>query len=229
MIAHCLFEQSGTFRNCFRKLGIEAYDYDILNDFGQTDHVIDLFSEIQKGYDGEPSIFDNISSDDLIMAFYPCTRFECQCQMLYSGNAFQQKKWDLKKKMEYDIKLHNELHELYIHLCQLVWIAEDRGLKLIIENPWTQPHYLQKYWAFEPTMVDKDRTQRGDYYKKVTAFWFVNCKPQNNLVNEELEPVETKRIEFQKHEDGVNRKTLRSMIHPQYARRFIKEFILEQE
>ena len=28
--------------------------------------VIDLFSEIQKGYDGEPSIFDNISSDDLI-------------------------------------------------------------------------------------------------------------------------------------------------------------------
>ena len=99
MIAHCLFEQSGTFKKQFQNLGIEAYDYDILNDFGQTDYVIDLFSEIQKGYDGEPSIFDNISTDDLIMAFYPCTRFECQCQLLYSGNAFQQKKWDLKMQL----------------------------------------------------------------------------------------------------------------------------------
>ena len=46
MIVHCLFEQSGTFKNEFRKLGYEAYDYDIQNAFGQTDYVIDLFSEI---------------------------------------------------------------------------------------------------------------------------------------------------------------------------------------
>lgn len=26
---HCFFEQSGTFKNEFRKLGIEAEDYDI--------------------------------------------------------------------------------------------------------------------------------------------------------------------------------------------------------
>ena len=49
MIAHCLFEQSGTFKNEFRKLGYEAYDYDIQNAFGQTDCVIDLFSEIGGG------------------------------------------------------------------------------------------------------------------------------------------------------------------------------------
>ena len=49
MKAHCLFEQSGTFKNEFKKLGIEAYDYDILNDYGQTDHVIDLFAEIGGG------------------------------------------------------------------------------------------------------------------------------------------------------------------------------------
>lgn len=35
MKAHCLFEQSGTFKNEFKKLGIEAFDYDILNDYGQ--------------------------------------------------------------------------------------------------------------------------------------------------------------------------------------------------
>ena len=52
MIAHCLFEQSGTFKNEFKKLGIEAFDYDILNDFGQTDFQIDLFAEIESAYGG---------------------------------------------------------------------------------------------------------------------------------------------------------------------------------
>ena len=49
MIAHCLFEQSGTFKNEFRKLGIDAIDYDIQNEFGQTDRVVDLFQEIRGG------------------------------------------------------------------------------------------------------------------------------------------------------------------------------------
>lgn len=46
---HCLFEQSGTFKNEFKKLGYPAYDYDILNNYGETDHVIDLFAEIRGG------------------------------------------------------------------------------------------------------------------------------------------------------------------------------------
>lgn len=49
MEVHCLFEQSGTFKNEFRKLGINAYDYDIQNEFNQTDYVIDLFKEIRGG------------------------------------------------------------------------------------------------------------------------------------------------------------------------------------
>ena len=65
---HCFFEQSGTFKNEFIKLGIPAEDYDIQNNFGETDHVMDLFAEIRGGYAGEPSIFDTISKDDLIMA-----------------------------------------------------------------------------------------------------------------------------------------------------------------
>ena len=52
MRAHCLFEQSGTFKSEFKKLGVEAYDYDIQDEFGQTDYVIDLFSEIDKAYGG---------------------------------------------------------------------------------------------------------------------------------------------------------------------------------
>ncbi len=50
--AFCLFEQSGTFKNEFLKLGIPAEDYDIQNNFGQTDHVVDLFAEIEKAFVG---------------------------------------------------------------------------------------------------------------------------------------------------------------------------------
>lgn len=49
---HCFFEQSGTFKNEFIKLGIPAEDYDIQNNFGETDHVIDLFNEIEVAYRG---------------------------------------------------------------------------------------------------------------------------------------------------------------------------------
>ena len=58
MIYHCFFEQSGTFKNEFKKLGYEAFDYDILNDYGETDYIVDLYKEIEKAYNNEPSIFD---------------------------------------------------------------------------------------------------------------------------------------------------------------------------
>ena len=43
--AHLFFEQSGTFKKAFKNLGIDAEDYDILNEFGETDHIIDLFND----------------------------------------------------------------------------------------------------------------------------------------------------------------------------------------
>lgn len=48
----CMFEQSGTFKNEFRKLGYDAVDLDIQNNFGETDRVVDLFSEIENAYGG---------------------------------------------------------------------------------------------------------------------------------------------------------------------------------
>ena len=71
---HLMFEQSGVFKNEFKKLGYEAYDYDIQNNHGETDYQIDLFKEIEDAYDGKPSLFDSIrggQDGDLIMAFFP--------------------------------------------------------------------------------------------------------------------------------------------------------------
>lgn len=187
MKVHCLFEQSGTFKNEFKKLGIDAEDYDILNDFGQTDHTVDLFKEIRGGYENKPSIFDDIGQDDLIMAFFPCTRFQSKVPLLMRGQATQQKNWSDRKKLLYSMQISEELNEMYQLLSMMVVCAIDRGLKMIIENPYTQPHYLTERWCIKPSLIDKDRTLRGDHFKKPTQFWFINCKPQNNLIWEAME------------------------------------------
>ena len=227
MKVRCLFEQSGTFKNEFIKLGHEAYDYDIQDEFGQTDYVCDLFENIRGGYEGKPSIFDNISQDDLIMAFFPCTRFEAKVPLWFRGECYQQKNWSLLQKLECSMQYQKELTELYLLLCQLVIVCIKNGLKLIIENPYTAPHYLTTYWCVKPTIIDKDRTQRGDYYKKPTQYWFINCEPKSNLVFEPLDYVEKRTIAHEHKRGNIDRKTNRSMIHPQYANRFIREFILD--
>ena len=229
MIAHCLFEQSGTFKNEFKKLGYEAYDYDIQNEFGETDYVIDLFAEIEGGYQGKPSIFDNISQDDLILAFFPCTRFESRVPLWFRGEAQQQKNWTIFQKLDYSMNLHDELHEFYLLISKLVYVAKKKGLRMVIENPYMQPHYLTTYWCLRPTLIDKDRTQNGDYYQKPTQYWFINCEPYYNLVFEPLDHVERQVIAKVKKKDGLSVKTQRSMIHPQYANRFIRQYLIEQE
>ena len=92
MKVYCLFEQSGTFKNEFKKLGHEAFDYDIQDEFGETDYVCDLFVNIEEAYENRKSIFDDITQNDLIIAFFPCVRFEDQIQLHFRGTATQMKK-----------------------------------------------------------------------------------------------------------------------------------------
>lgn len=227
--AHCLFEQSGTFKNEFRKLGIDAEDYDIQNEFGETDHVIDLFSEIEGGYDGEPSIFDNMGKDDLIIAFFPCIRFEEQIILWYKGQSVQIKdKWTIEQKLENDIKLHTELDQLYKTITMLTLICYRKGLRLIIENPYSEQHYLHRYWALEPKLIDKNRLLRGDYFKKPTQYFFVNCEPEKNFIFEPQVNNYQGTIIKAKIQ-GKSTTTSRSMISPEYANRFIREQILDEE
>lgn len=235
---HCLFEQSGTFKNEFKKLGFEAFDYDILNNFNETDHQIDLFLEIERGYSGEPSIFDNFhSGEDYLLAFFPCTRFECQISMIFKGVSNQQQNWSDEEKLKHSMKLHEELHYLYMCLSKLCLIAIKKGLPLMIENPGTEPHYLTQYWPIRPTFKDNDRRDNGDYYKKPTNYWFINCEPEQNFIFEPISYIHSKSIEGHKKKDGegINsedvkelRRITRSMMHPQYANRFIRTYIIKE-
>lgn len=121
--AHCLFEQSGTFKNEFIKLGVPAYDYDILNDYGQTDYQMDLFAEIDKAYMGQQSVFDTFDQDDVLLAFFPCTRFENQAYLNIRGDNHSMKNWSDQRKLENDIKLHRELAELYDKVTKLAVVC----------------------------------------------------------------------------------------------------------
>ena len=191
--------------------------------------LLTCFQKLGGGYNGENSIFDNIKKEDLIFAFFPCTRFEAKIPLSFRGESYQQKNWTDEQKLEYSMNLHKELHELYTLLSQMVTICIRKGLKLIIENPHTQPHYLTTYWCIKPKLIDKDRTMNGDFYKKPTQYWFINCEPKNNLVWEPLDYVEQKTISHATKEDGKSRQTIRSMIHPQYANRFIRQYIIDKE
>lgn len=57
VLIYCLFEQSGVFKNAFKKLGFAAVDIDLRDDFKQTDRVLNLFNEIEKASNNEKSFF----------------------------------------------------------------------------------------------------------------------------------------------------------------------------
>lgn len=217
---HCFFEQSGTFKNEFKKLGYKAYDYDILNAFNETDYQIDLYEEIEKGYVNLSSVFDKFNKDnDTILAFFPCIRFEDQAIMNLKAVNSGLKNYTLEQKLEFGLKHHRELSHNYELINKLAIICIRKKIPLIIENPYSEQHYLVRYWHLKSKVIDKNRTENGDNFKKPTQYWFINCDPKNNFIFETITLVERKII------DKCN-KVERSLIHPQYANRFIREFII---
>lgn len=224
---HCLFEQSGTFKNEFKNLGYEAFDYDIQNNFCETDFVVDLFAEIEKGYEGGQSIFDSFTKDDLILAFFPCIYF-CQSSALaFRYEAVNYKNLTHKEASLKILQRSRDRQYFYELALKLFAEVEDRGLRMIVENPYSPLHYLEisENFPYIPRIIDKDRQKRGDYFKKPTAYWFVNCDPS---FGESYTIPKEKRIVLKCK--GASQSGLcseeRSMISPDYARNFICDFIL---
>lgn len=225
---HCFFEQSGTFKNEFIKLGIPAEDYDIQNNFGQTDHVIDLFAEIDKAYLGGGSIFDNITKGDLIIAFYPCIYFCAASQMSFYMSCVNYRCLNDDEKIVKILKRSDNRKEFYDRLIKFCAVCLRKGIRMILENPWSEQTYLKANFIKVPDVVDMDRTKRGDFFKKPTAYWFWNCEPTTGHSYQKNK--ETKIIMSTK---GSGQAGLcseeRSMISPDYARNFICDFILGKE
>lgn len=256
---HLMFEQSGVFKNEFNKLGYEAYDYDIQNNFGETDYQIDLFHEIEEAYSGSQSVFDSISCDDLIIAFFPCIKFcsvmeqmqhedfydQCQKRRKNFGSPeYYKQKWHILRK------LSQERFRFYDIALMMTAVIQMKGLRMIMENPWHPTNFTNHFWFARVSLIDKNRTLGGDYFRKPTGYWYTNCKP---TFGESFQPTPKEKIrtitagsdaiKTQRKMKGTSQESRfidhksqaglcdeeRSMISPDYARNFICDFILGKD
>ena len=79
-----------------------------------------------------------------------------------------------------------------------------------------------------------DRREDGDYFKKPTQYFFVNFEPKQNFLFEPVsynhfgisDSIKCLHKEDYEFTGAKNRQVARSLIHPEYANRFIRKYIL---
>lgn len=212
----CLFEQSGTFKNILICRGHNAIDIDIDDMFNQTDVKTDIFKDIEQGGYGwyiEPA--------DVVFAFFPCTWFSCQNDLILNGTSYSMKNWSPEQKQEYINKRQSERERSVAVLESLVDYCFHYGKPLIIENP--AGSYIRKVLG-EPTLSHK-RGLYGDWCDKPTWWYLYNCSFDNN----KLQRIDNKRRYThvkQPHHSDKQRKINRSLIAPEYAENFINCILL---
>lgn len=215
---HCFFEQSGTFKNAFKEKGFQSFDYDIEDNFRQTDFQCDIFKEISKFAYNETSIFDNIKENDLIIAFFPCTYFSTRCKLNSRGQGRNMVNWNNQRKIYNALELNDKRHKYFQSLLLLVSICDVKNISLIVENPLIDNYLLEYFPKIYEIVKINNRTKLGDDFIKPTMFMFFNCTPKFSLYSE-INKKNTKTIETT---NGYER----SMITAEFAENFIKIFIL---
>ena len=222
---HCLFEQSGSFKKAFKSIGIDALDYDIENQFGETDHVIDLFHEIEKAYDGKQSIFDNIKEDEMIMSFFPCTYFSGQSEFIINDYSINTKKMDDERKEAYINDRKEKREWMFQLLLKYIHVCTTKQIKMVFENPYTSSYLLKREEIKKPDVVIMNRLIYGDDRVKPTGFWFFNLEP--TFMSEYIQLNNAiKKLHNTLNNDGIKRSLYRSMIQQDFAFNFINKYIM---
>ena len=230
MIYHCLFEQSGTFKNVLKEHGYSAYDYDILNNFNQVDFQVDLFKEISVEYQNimsetkETTIFTNMSKEkDFIIAFFPCTHFsglnEFQYKLLIAGKKRPLDKNSVNRLIKRNVERANYF-EIYLKLC---FICTIKKLPLIVENPASSAgnhSYLEMFSPIPIGFREKDRRKFGDYLKKPTNYFALNFEMKEKL--KMFTPI-SKRITVQSLSGMVERSKISNLYAENFYERFLEK------
>ena len=217
---HLFFERSGTFKKAFEKYGFVATDYDLESEHEEVKKV-DLFLEINKEYyDNSSSLFAEIKDNDLVVAFFPCTYFSDQSQLISRGDSFGMKGFSDEDKLRRSIVDMKTRADFYIILCRLCLIAKQKNFKLIIENPHGKVNFLKQFFPVKPGLIIKNRMLWGDFFKKPTQFFFINCTPNFFLERVCTSPKENNPIE-------KNHGFSRSRISSRFAENFIEYVILD--
>lgn len=213
----CLFEQSGTFAGEFRERGKTAFDVDIENRFGKTDIREDLLSALCCDEIPAVSVLNKIRRDDFIMAFFPCTYFTDQSQLVSRGDNHAMEGWSTERKLNSSVELMWKRAEYYNFFCNLFKYALDVGCKMVVENPYGKCNFLGQYFPIRPAIVMQDRRVFGDAYKKPTQFFFLNCRPALKLSQTVAADVKRNPVEDSCGFD-------RSIISPLFAKMFVQNY-----
>lgn len=146
--------------------------------------------------------------------------------MAFSWGCTNYRKLTIPEKTNKIIERENNRHYFYTLLLKFVKVVMEKNIRMIFENPYAMQHYLkQGNFVKNPDIVDNDRMLRGDCFVKPTAYWFFNCEPTHGFT---LQNNKEKKIILKSkpsNKAGLCSEK-RSMIHPDYARNFICDFIL---
>ena len=162
------------------------------------------------------------------MAFFPCIYFCALSQMNISFNCKNYKNYSIREMAEAVLSRSSNREYFFSLAVKMISLAMMKGLRLIMENPWSEQTFLKANFILPPSLVDMNRMQRGDYFIKPTAYWFINCEPGHGFT--EQNDKKMKRIgDAKKNPVAGMCSEERSMISPDYARNFIYDFILAKE
>lgn len=174
---------------------------------------------------GGKSLFDEIGADDLVMAFFPCIYFCENNQLAFTYKHANYKNLTMKETTDKILERSRNREHFFALVCKMFSVVQERGIRLVMENPWSGETFLRHFFVMPPTFVDSNRRLRGDYYAKPTAYWFLGCEPTRVMTIQS--PKEKRRIASMPpgKKAGICGEE-RSMISPDYARNFICDFII---
>lgn len=66
----------------------------------------------------------------------------------FRGQKHGMESWSIRQKMEHDMKLLSEVKHMYDLVNKMFIVYMDKGLKLVMENPYSEDHFLRRYWCF---------------------------------------------------------------------------------
>jgi hypothetical protein len=170
-----------------------------------------------------------MSSNDLIIAFFPCiyfTGFVNPCYFTLENTNY--KNLSTVEKFEKILEREENRHNFYRLLYKLCAVCIISKIKLVIENPYSSLHFLHNNFLKEPSVIDSNRQLRGDYFKKPTGFWFFNFEPTYGESFQKPKKTMTVWSAARGKEAGICSEE-RSLISPDYARNFICDFILGKQ
>lgn len=147
--------------------------------------------------------------------------------MNFSWTCVNYRGMTTKEKTDAILERDKKRASFYGLAIKMMAVAKMRGLRLVMENPWSENTYLKANFIFPPALIDNNRMLRGDYRVKPTAYWFVNATPTHGMTFQ-LDKLQEKKTHMKSKGSSVAGicSEERSMISPDYARNFICDFIL---